>query len=66
MNRQQQIKGLFEVALEMRLSDKYYNVLLCQVDKGKAHELREQHMNSAISQMEYKDRLVQSLSATFH
>jgi hypothetical protein len=56
-----QIRNLFDVAVEMKLSAKYYAVILFQLNKEMAIKLRRQWITGRITQIEYSDRLVDSI-----
>lgn len=56
--KKNQIKSLFDVAVEMRLSAQYYVVILFQLNKELATWIRQQWLIGRITQSEYIDRLM--------
>lgn len=56
--KKNQIRNLFEVAVEMRLSAQYYAVILFQLNKESAIRIRRQWIAGLITHVEYTDKLI--------
>lgn len=56
--KKNQIRNLFDVAVEMKLSAQYYAVILFQLNKELAVWIRQQWIVGRITQAEYIDRLM--------
>ena len=56
--KKNQIRKLFDVAVEMRLSAQYYAIILFQLNKELAVWIRQQWIEGRIAQAEYIDILM--------